>query len=59
MDNSNLELSDSQIQFLASLQKYQLEGRYPDYEIDTPSKLIADDYIKQTKELFQWLSLKL
>ena len=58
-DNIDLVLDDSQMQFLGILLKYQLEGRYLENELDSPGKEIADDYLKQSKELLKWLMLKL
>ena len=39
--------------------KYQLEGRYPEYKLSIPPKEKANDYLKQTKELLEWLVEKL
>jgi len=58
-DNANLVLNDSQLQFLGHLLKYQLEGRYPDDEISSPKLDIAENYLKETKELLEWLMQKL
>jgi HEPN domain-containing protein len=59
VDNTDLLLDNSQMQFLGILLKYQLEGRYPENEIDSPTKEVAEDYLKQTKELLEWLIQKL
>jgi HEPN domain-containing protein len=59
VDNTDLLLDNSQMQFLGILLKYQLEGRYPENEIDSPTKEVAEDYLKQTKELLDWLIQKL
>ncbi len=32
LDNTKLELSDSDKQFLSEMNQFQLEGRYPDYK---------------------------
>ena len=32
LDNTKLELSDSDRQFLSEMNQFQLEGRYPDYK---------------------------
>lgn len=47
------------MQFLGILLKYQLEGRYPENEIDSPVKEISEGYLKDTKELLEWLIQKL
>lgn len=59
LDNTNLILDDSKIKFLGILLKYQLEGRYPEYEISTPTKEDVQNYLKETKELLKWLTQKL
>jgi len=45
--------------FLGILMKYQLQGRYPDYNPFLPDRLKASEYIETTKTLFQWLKEKL
>ena len=50
--------SDSQI-FLGILMKYQLQGRYPDYNPILPDQYRVDEYLNKTKELLQWLKMKL
>lgn len=39
--------------------KYQLQGRYPDYNPKIPSKEKAKEYLNKTKEILQWLIKKL
>ncbi len=45
--------------FLGILMKYQLQGRYPDYNPIIPTKESVENYFSQTKELLQWLKKKL
>ena len=45
--------------FLGILMKYQLEGRYPDYNPSIPSIKQASNYQIQTKEIIKWLKSKL
>ena len=59
VDNTDLVLDDSKMQFLGILLKYQLEGRYPENEIDSPTQEISEDYFHQTKEFMEWLIKKL
>lgn len=59
VDNTALVLDDSHVQLLGILLKYQLEGRYPENEIDSPTKEVSENYFKQTKELLDWLIQKL
>ncbi len=49
---------DSQI-FLGILMKYQLQGRYPDYNPILPDMIRVDEYYQKTKNLLQWLKEKL
>ena len=45
--------------FLGVLMKYQLQGRYPDYNPIIPSKQKVNEYVTNTEELFKWLKMKL
>jgi len=45
--------------FLGILMKYQLQGRYPDYNPIIPSQQKVNEYLKKTEELFEWLKTKL
>ncbi len=59
LEEVHLELSESEEIFLGILMKYQLQGRYPDYNPIIPDKLIVQNYLKQTENLLQWLKKKL
>ncbi len=59
LGKTHLELSESEEIFLGILMKYQLQGRYPDYNPIIPDKLIVQNYLKQTENLLQWLKKKL
>jgi hypothetical protein len=39
--------------------KYQLQGRYPDYNPYIPKKEVVLDYFDKTEKLLQWLQAKL
>ncbi len=45
--------------FMGILMKYQLQGRYPDYNPVLPDILKVNDYFEKTKTLLQWLKEKL
>ncbi|SMD44776.1 HEPN domain-containing protein [Aquiflexum balticum DSM 16537] len=45
--------------FLGILMKYQLQGRYPDYNPVKPDILKVNEYIEKTKSLLQWLKMRL
>jgi HEPN domain-containing protein len=58
-EEASLEFdNDSQI-FLGILMKYQLQGRYPDYNPILPDQYRVNEYLNKTKELLQWLKMKL
>ncbi|MCL6102516.1 MAG: HEPN domain-containing protein [Bacteroidetes bacterium] len=50
--------NDTQI-FLGILMKYQLQGRYPDYNPVLPDLIRVSEYFDKTKNLLQWLKAKL
>jgi hypothetical protein len=41
------------------LMKYQLQGRYPDYNPVLPDQLKVNEYFNRTQELLKWLKMKL
>ncbi len=45
--------------FLGILMKYQLQGRYPDYNPNIPDKATVSNYLTKTKNLLIWLQAKL
>jgi HEPN domain-containing protein len=55
LDIAEIEVSDENAEFLGILMKYQLEGRYPDYNPETPDKKKVNEYFKKTKEFLLWL----
>ena len=58
-EKAELEFDDSVQIFLGILMRYQLQGRYPDFKPDLPEPLKVDEYFNKTKELLQWLKMKL
>ena len=45
--------------FLGILMKYQLQGRYPDYNPVLPDILRVNEYFEKTKTLLLWLKERL
>lgn len=45
--------------FMGILMKYQLQGRYPDYDPVLPDILKVNEYFEKTKTFLQWLKEKL
>lgn len=58
LDKTDLELNNEQLNHIALLMLYQIEGRYPD---KFPPKITiekANDYFNITKSLLSWLTKK-
>ncbi|MEA1874151.1 MAG: HEPN domain-containing protein [Bacteroidota bacterium] len=45
--------------FVGILMKYQLQGRYPDYNPVLPDIIVVNEYFEKTKTLLQWLKERL
>jgi len=58
-DKATLQFNNEDEIFLGILMKYQLQGRYPNYNPNTPIKSIVNDYLNQTINLLKWLEEKL
>ena len=58
-EKAKLKFENDNDIFLGVLMKYQLQGRYPDYNPVIPDKEKVQAYFNQTKELLQWLIKKL
>lgn len=58
-EKAKIEFENDNDIFLGILMKYQLQGRYPDYNPQIPSKEKAQEYLIKTKELLEWLIKKL
>ena len=58
-ENVGLVFEDETQIFLGILMKYQLQGRYPDYSPVLPDQKSVNEYFSKTKDLLQWLKLKL
>jgi HEPN domain-containing protein len=59
LDLTSLELKENYEDFLGILMKYQLEGRYPDFNPLIPSQENVLDYLNKTKEMLTWIERKL
>ena len=58
-EKAEIEFDDDTQMFIGVLMKYQLQGRYPDYSPIIPDQIRVNEYFKKTKELLQWLKMKL
>ncbi len=59
LDKTEIELSEQNEIFLGILMKYQLQGRYPDYNPVLPDDSDVQSYLLRTEELMTWLIKKL
>lgn len=58
-EKAELEFNDDIEMFLGILMKYQLQGRYPDYNPVLPDIVKVNEYFEKTKTLLKWLKEKL
>jgi HEPN domain-containing protein len=58
-EKSNLVLDEQDEEFMGILMKYQLQGRYPDYNPIVPAKQKVEEYLKRTEILLECLKEKL
>ena len=58
-EKTNLKFEEETEIFLGILMKYQLQGRYPDYNPVIPDILKVNEYFDKTKTLLQWLKERL
>lgn len=54
-----LPLDQGQIDFLAEMNAFNLESRYPDAFSPPPTREEAEGYIQQSGEIFRWLTDRL
>lgn len=50
-----VELSEKQNDFCGRINLYNIEARYPNLAIPSPTLQKAKEYFEQTKELMEWL----
>ena len=55
---AKLEFDEEDEIFLGILMKYQLQGRYPDYNPSIPDKLKVNEYLIKTEKILSWLQMK-
>jgi HEPN domain-containing protein len=54
-DKAGLVFDNETEIFMGILMKYQLQGRYPDYNPVLPDILKVNEYFEKTKTVLQWL----
>ncbi|MCD4832046.1 MAG: HEPN domain-containing protein [Anaerohalosphaeraceae bacterium] len=52
---TNTDIPDEMLNILAEMNEFNLEGRYPIGFISSVSKVEAENYIKRTEDVLQWL----
>ena len=58
-EKAELEFESEAEIFLGILMKYQLQGRYPDYNPLLPDAMRVNAYYEKTKTLLKWLKERL
>jgi len=58
-EKANLVFTEEDDNFLGTLMKYQLHGRYPDFNPTIPARDVVAGYLTKTERLLQWLIAKL
>lgn len=56
---ATLNLSQTQVDLLAEMNVFNLEGRYPDLSTTPLSKKEAKAYLRRAEEVYQWLMSQL
>lgn len=54
-DIGKLNVNQEQIRIIGRINRFNLEGRYPDALDPPPSLQEAQAYLKQAREIYQWL----
>ena len=57
-ENTNLSLADEQMVFLANLNDFNIETRYPDFKFrfyQTCTREFTEEQFSKIKEMYQWL----
>jgi HEPN domain-containing protein len=54
-ETAGVALSDAKRDFLAEMNSFNIEGRYPESSIQPPSCEMANQYIVKTGEIRSWL----
>ncbi len=58
-EKSGLEFTQEHIQLMTELMQYQLERRYPEYTLESPSPQYAYTILTRTQGFLKWLIEKL
>ena len=58
-ERAKIPLNEQQLDLLAEMNAFQVEGRYPDSLAMVPSESEARSYLARAKEVFEWLTRQL
>lgn len=56
---AKLSLNQDQIDIIAEMNAFNIEGRYPDSSVSSLSQAEAQDYLNRTEKVYQWLMSQL
>lgn len=56
---ADISLDQTQIDVLADISNFNIEGRYPELLVPPPTKAEARRYLQRAREIFQWLMSQL
>ncbi|HVR99637.1 MAG TPA: HEPN domain-containing protein [Thermoanaerobaculia bacterium] len=55
LELAEIDATDSQLDVLAEMNAFNIEGRYPDALSSPPSQSEAKEYLRRAEEAFEWL----
>jgi HEPN domain-containing protein len=55
LELAEIDTTDSQLDVLAEMNAFNIEGRYPDALSSPPSQPEAQEYLRRAQEVFEWL----
>ena len=55
LELAEIDTTDSQLDVLAEMNAFNIEGRYPDALSAPPSQSEAKEYMRRAEEVFEWL----
>ena len=58
-ESAGIEIKDEMLDFLAEMNEFNMEGRYPVPFLPATSKQEAEAYITKSKEAIEWLTQQL
>ena len=53
---AGIDLSDEDLDLLAEVNEFNIEGRYPEMSTPLPTRGEADEYMDKIEQVMQWLN---